>query len=63
MENLKGLLALQMLNLEDTQVTDARLENLKGLTALRELRLAQTKVTAAGVARLKKSLPNLKVIR
>jgi hypothetical protein len=38
-------------------------EHLKGLTALQGLNLAGTKVTGAGVQQLKKSLPNVEVIR
>ncbi len=52
LEHLKGLAALQELDLAGTQVTDAGLEHLKGLTALQRLNLRHTKVTDAGLAHL-----------
>ena len=55
---LKGLTALQSLNLASTQVAD--LAPLKGLTALQSLDLSYTKV--ADLAPLQ-DLPNLKSIR
>ena len=43
--------------------TDADLEHLKGLTALQTLDLQGTRVTDAGVEELKKSLPDVLVLR
>ena len=63
MEHLKGLTALQRLNLNGTQLTDAGLEHLKGLTRLQRLALRNTKVTDAGVTRLQQALPNCKIER
>ena len=53
LEHLKGLTALQWLDLSRTQVTDAGVEQLKGLTALQQLDLSLTQVTDAGVEHLK----------
>ena len=44
-EHLKGLIQLQQLSLDNTQVTDAGLEHLKGLTQLQTLFFDSTKVT------------------
>jgi hypothetical protein len=61
--HLGRLSNLQLLSLDDTQVTDAGLAHLKGLSGLRWLKLTRTKVTDAGVAELRKSIPQLQVIR
>jgi hypothetical protein len=63
LEHLKGLTQLQRLYLSRTRVTDAGLEYLKGLTQLQRLDLTWTRVTEAGVAELKKTLPNVYIIR
>jgi len=56
--HLKGLTLLQVLNLLDTQVTDAGLEHLKGLTSLLKLNVNLTRLTLAAVDELHKALPN-----
>jgi hypothetical protein len=48
LEPLKGMSALQELDLNDTQVTDAGLKILRDLPALATLRLARTKITDQG---------------
>jgi len=53
LEHLKGLTALQWLNVWGTQVTDAGLEQLKGLTGLQYLHLWATKTTDAGLEHVK----------
>jgi hypothetical protein len=50
---IKGLTALQSLDLAYASITDADLENLNGLPALQELGLDHTHVTDAGLANLK----------
>ena len=60
-EHLKGLTALQTLELGQTKVADAGLEHLKGLTALQTLYLGGTQVTNAGVAELMRSRPSVVV--
>jgi len=50
--DLKGLIDLQELYLDDAQVTDAGLVHLKGLANLEELRLDDTNVTDAGLEHL-----------
>ena len=52
--HLKGLTALQGLDLENTQVTDAGLAHLKGLTRLRFLMLNNTHVKDAGLPHFRK---------
>ena len=61
--HLVGLHNLEYLNLYGTKVTDKALDQLIGLKNLKQLYVWQTKVTDAGVDKLKKTLPNLKVIR
>ena len=61
--HLAGLHNLEYLNLYGTKVTDKALDQLIGLKNLKQLYVWQTKVTDAGVDKLKKTLPNLKVIR
>jgi hypothetical protein len=61
--HLARLRYLQLLSLDDTRVTDAGLAHLKGLPGLKWLKITRTRITDAGVAQLRKSLPNLKVIR
>ncbi|MFP6603467.1 MAG: hypothetical protein VB862_13130, partial [Pirellulaceae bacterium] len=52
MVHLKGLTALQTLELHSPQVTDAGLACLKGLTELQTLDLSGTKITDAGLVHL-----------
>lgn len=61
--HLAGLQNLEYLNLYGTKITDKALDQLNGLKNLKQLYVWQTKVTDAGVDKLKKSLPNLKVVR
>jgi uncharacterized protein (TIGR03067 family) len=51
---LERLPALEMLNLDCTQVTDRGLAHLKGLTRLSELSLKATRITDAGLKHLEK---------
>ena len=53
MKHLKGLTALEHLDLQHTTVGDAGLEHLKGLIKLKKLILAGTPVTDAGLKYLK----------
>jgi len=62
-ENLIGLDKLEYLNLYATKITDKSLDGLAGLKNLRQLYLWQTDVTDDGVAKLKKALPELKIVR
>ncbi|HEV8000114.1 MAG TPA: hypothetical protein VGP63_09555 [Planctomycetaceae bacterium] len=59
--SLEGLNNIEHIDLEGTAITDAGLEHLRHMTHLEVLMVTDTKVTAAGVARLKKSLPHLRV--
>lgn len=61
--HLTDLQNLEYLNLYGTKITDKALGQLNGLKNLKQLYVWQTKVTDAGVDKLKKSLPNLKVVR
>ena len=61
--HLTGLQNLEYLNLYGTKISDKALDQLIGLKNLKQLYVWQTKVTDAGVDKLKKTLPNLKVIR
>ena len=62
-ENLIGLSNLEYLNLYSTKITDKSLDSLADLKNLRQLYLWQTDVTDDGVAKLKKALPELKIVR
>ena len=62
-ENLIGLSKLEYLNLYATKITDKSLDRLADLENLRQLYLWQTDVTDYGVAKLKKALPKLKIVR
>ena len=53
MKHLKGLTALEHLDLAHTTVGDAGLEHLKGLIKLKKLSIAGTPVTDAGIKHLK----------
>jgi internalin A len=61
--SIKGLTQLEYLNLDDTKITDKGLDQLHGLSSLRDLFVAGTAVTEAGLSSLRKSLPNMRVIR
>jgi Leucine-rich repeat (LRR) protein len=61
--HLKGLTNLTYLNIYGTQVTDAGLPQFAGLTNLKSLYVFETKVTDAGIAALKKSLPNVTIVK
>ena len=54
---------LVSLDLAGTRVTDAGLGHLAGLPRLRNLDVSRTTVTPGAVARLRESLPNLRVTR
>ena len=60
--HLKGLTALERLNLRGTKITDAGLAHLKGLPGLQRLDLRGTKITVAGVVSLMKALPEADII-
>ena len=60
--HLRDLPNLHWLDLSYTEVTDAGLVHLEGMSTLRDLNLYQTKVTARGHSRLRKALPNLRVV-
>jgi hypothetical protein len=57
LKHLAGLKRLTVLNLSDTQVSDAGVKELAALTNLTDLDLRGTKVTAAGVKELRRALP------
>jgi hypothetical protein len=61
--HLSRLSELDSLTLIKTQITDTGLPHLARLTKLRELYLAGCPVTDQGVSDLKKTLPNLEIIR
>ncbi|MEX0716281.1 MAG: hypothetical protein WD066_06840 [Planctomycetaceae bacterium] len=63
LDHLKGLENLEYLNLYGTQITDAGLARLAGMKKLKRLYVWETPVTDAGIERLKKSLPELAIIR
>jgi glycerol-3-phosphate dehydrogenase len=54
---------LDSLFIENTRVTDAGLIHLAGIPKLTFLRLAGTQVTDEAIAKLKRTLPKLKVRR
>jgi hypothetical protein len=62
-EHLAKLPNLEYLNLYATKITDESLEQLENLKNLTRLYVWQTNVTDTGVAKLKKTLPDLKVVR
>lgn len=61
--HLKGLKNLTYLNIYGTPVTDAGLPNLNGLTNLKSLYVFESKVTDAGIDALKKTLPNVRIVK
>ena len=60
---MKELSVLQVLDLNDTNVTDSGLGASKGMTRLSTLNLAGTSVTDAGVQDLQKALPRVRITR
>ena len=52
-----------MVDLGNTQVTDAGLVHLRGLTRVKSLNLHNTQVTDEGVKKLQQALPNCRVYR
>jgi hypothetical protein len=62
LEHLNGLRKLDILILDNTQISDAGLEHLEGLNGLKCLSLIRTRVTDTGVNRLRKALPDVKII-
>jgi len=61
--NLASLQNLEYLNLYGTEVTDKALDHLAGLKNLKKLFVWQTKVTDDGVAKLKKAIPDIKIVQ
>ena len=61
--HLAGLDKLEYLNLYGTKITDKALGHLVRLKKLKRLYVWQTKITDVGVARLRKALPKLRVVR
>ena len=60
--NLVRLKHLEVLCLVNTQITDASVETLAKLKSLREIALGRTGVTQDGMTRLKRLLPDCKVL-
>lgn len=60
---LKHLRGLRTLRLEGLEVSDADLEQLATLKSLRLLYLSWTNVTETGIARIKRALPECRVVR
>lgn len=63
LQNLEALKDLTTLGLGHTRISDEGLKHLADLTKLQTLYLDHTLVTDAGVSALKKSLPNVHVVR
>ena len=61
--NLTKLTTLEYLNLYGTKITDKSLDHLAGLKNLRQLYVWQTDVTDAGIAKFKKALPAVSVVK
>jgi hypothetical protein len=61
MGHVAGLSRLRTLLLSSNRVGDAGLAHLKGLAGLEELTILMTQATPDGVARLQKSLPQLRL--
>lgn len=60
---LRHLHGLRTLRLEGLEVSDADLEQLEMLKSLRLLNLSWTNVTDAGIARIKRALPECRIVR
>jgi RNA polymerase sigma factor (sigma-70 family) len=61
--HLSGLTNLAELNLSDTPITDAGLAHLAGLKNLKFLEIRNTAVSDGAVAKLRRALPQLNVVR
>ena len=61
--HLAGLTKLEYLNLYSTKITDKSLGHLAGLKNLRQLYVWKTDVTDAGIAKLKKTLPAISIVK
>ncbi len=61
--SLGGLLQLESLILDDTDVTDAGLPNLSGLVRLQSLSLRNTRTSNAGVNSFRSQRPEVKIVR
>ena len=61
--HLRGLQHLEVLNLVGTKISDAGLRSLETLPRLRSLYLLETNTTADGVARLRRAMPRLRIVR
>ncbi len=61
--SLGGLLQLESLNLDDTDVTDAGLPSLSGLVRLQSLSLRNTRTSNAGINSFRTQRPEVKIIR
>ncbi len=62
MVHLAGLHNLKELTMKRTAISDAGLASLQGLSRLEELDVMETQVTEAGADRLRRTLPNTKVV-
>ena len=62
LRHLQRLKSLKERDLESSKITDSGLIYLAGLSRLTVLRLKQTQVTDDGVAKLKRTLPDCKII-
>jgi hypothetical protein len=60
--HLGSLTKLWGLSLRGTEITDAGLVHLRGLTQLRLLNLEKTRVTEPAIARLRKDLPQARIV-
>jgi hypothetical protein len=63
LEDVGDLTRLESLVLAETRVTDSGLRHLKRLAGLRVLKLWETGATDAGVRELRRTLPNLTIVR
>ena len=63
MKHVAKITSLNLLNIQETAVTDVGLRELATLKNLRNEYFYETKVTDAGKAELRKALPNCKVQR
>lgn len=61
-ENLTKLPYLTYLNLVSSKVTDQSIESISSLKTLEEVYLWNSKVSAQGIARLRKALPDAKIL-
>jgi hypothetical protein len=61
--HLRNMKQLQKLSISGTNITDTGLEYIKCLKNLKTVNLSNTNVTDPGIQKLKKELPDLKIIR